>query len=113
MAYRLDKMSAIATNLDSFERDCAITVALKITDDSCKMDDYEKSVFMMLYDALDNKTDFFDNDIFELIEKARLQPSAHIYSEIKKRREVAMDYITRPKMKAFKALMRERLTAAN
>ncbi len=111
MAYKLDKMSAIATNLDSFERDCAITVALKITDESCKMDDYEKSVFMMLYDVLGIKeADFFDNDVFELIEKGRAQPSAQIFSEIKKRREDAMDFITRPKMKAFKALIRERLS---
>lgn len=111
MPYQLENISVIAKNLDGFERDCAITVALKITDDSCKMDDYEKSVFMMLYDALGvKKTDFFDNDVFEVIEKARLQPSAQIFSEIKKRREAAMDFITRSKMKAFKAIIRERLS---
>lgn len=111
MLYHLEQIPEIAMGLDGFERDCAITVALKITDDSCKMDDYEKSVFMMLYDALGvKKTDFFDNDVFELIEKARLQPSAQIFSEIKKCREAAMDFITRPKMKVFKALIRERLS---
>lgn len=112
MPYKLEKISEIAIGLDSFERDCAITLALKITDESCKMDDYEKSIFMMLYDALGiQETDFFDNDVFETIKKGRMEPSAQIYSEIKKRRESSMDFITRPKMKAFKAAIRKRLSA--
>ncbi len=111
MGYALETMPYVAECLDSFERDCAITVALKITDDSCKMDDYEKRVFMLLYDALNiQETDFFENDVFNIIQKGRTEPSAYIFSEIKKRRESAMDFITRPKMKAFKATIRKRLT---
>lgn len=112
MDYKLENISEIAMDLDSFERDCAITVALKITDESCKMDDYEKSVFMRLYDALStHETDFFDNDVFKIIQIGRIEPSAQIFSEIKKRRESAMDFITRPKMKVFKATIRKRLSA--
>lgn len=111
MEYALETMPYVAEGLDSFERDCVITVALKITDDSCKMDDYEKRVFMLLYDALSmQETDFFDNDVFDIIQKGRIEPSVHIFSEIKKLRESAMDFITRPKMKAFKATIRKRLS---
>ena len=109
--YDLEKIPAIAAGLDSFERDCAITVALKIVDDSCKMDAYEKSVFLSLYKALpEQKSVFFDHTVFAVIEKGDTQPSAQIFAEIKSLREAAMDAITRPKMKAFKAEIRRRLT---
>lgn len=105
-------MALVASEMNPFECDCAITVALKITDESCKMDAYEKHVFMLLYDALaTQETDFFERDIFEIIQQGRTQPSAHVYAKIKERREAAMDFITRPKMKAFKAAIRHRLSA--
>lgn len=108
--YNLSKMGSVAAALNSFERDCAITVALKISDDSCKMDDFERSIFISLYDALPTKeTDFFDNSVHDLIFLSRNNPSAQTYSRIKKLRENAMDMITRPKMKAFKSSVRERL----
>lgn len=108
--YDLGKLSSVANSLDSFERDCAITVALKITDDTCKMDDYEKSIFMALYDAMKVKqSDYFDDIVFELIEQGRKTPSAQIYSKIKTLRQNAMEMITQPKMKAFKAQLREQL----
>lgn len=111
MPYQLEKMPKVASELSSFERDCAITVAIKISDDSCKMDDYEKHIFMMLYDALNpQETDFFETDVFEMIYSARHTPTAMIFSDLKKRREAAMDFITRPKMKAFKAIIRQRLS---
>jgi hypothetical protein len=109
--YQLDNIAVVAKEMNHFECDCAITVALKISDDSCKMDEYEKHVFMLLYDALDPKeTDFFEKDVFDIIQKGRNYPSAHIYSQIKERREAAMDFITRPRMKAFKAEIRKRLS---
>ena len=103
-------MSSVAAALNSFERDCAITVALKISDDSCKMDDYERSVFLSLYDVLPKKsTGFFERSVHDVIYLVRNNPSAQTYSQIKKLRESAMDMITRPRMKAFKASVRERL----
>lgn len=108
--YNLDKIPGVAANFDAFERDCCITVALKITDDSCKMDEYEKSIFMMFYDNLPSKeSEFFSEDVFEIIALGRISPSAKVYAEIKKLRESAMDMISRPKMKAFKASIREKL----
>lgn len=108
--YDLKKLPSVASNLNEFEKYCAITVALKIADDSCKMDDYEKSLFMALFDALPTKyTDLFDSSVFDIIFLARNNPSAQTYSQIKKLREAAMDVITRPKMKAFKAAVRDRL----
>jgi len=108
--YDLTRLPAIAGSLESFDRDCAITVALKIADESCKMDDYEKSVFMALYEALPTKeSDFFEEDVFDVIRMAKNTPSAQVYSKVKKMRESAMDMISRPKMKAFKASIREKL----
>ncbi len=108
--YDLKKLPAIASSLKSFDRDCAITVALKIADESCKMDDYEKSVFMALYETLPTQeSDFFEKDVFDIIHLAKNTPSAQVYAEIKKLRESAMDMISRPKMKAFKASIREKL----
>jgi hypothetical protein len=112
LSYDLSLLSRVAANLDSFERDCAITVALKITDDSCKMDDYEKSVFMALYDALPEQTSlFFDPAVFTVIAQGRKEPSARVFAQIKALREEAMASISRPKMKAFKAVVRVRLSA--
>ncbi len=100
----------MANSLDTFERDCAITVALKITDDTCKMDEYEKSIFMALYDAIEAKqSDYFDKSVFELIAQGRKTPTAQIYSKIKTLRQAAMEMITRPNMKAFKAGVRDKI----
>lgn len=108
--YDLAKLYLVANSLTPFERDCAITVTLKITDDTCKMDDFEKTIFMMLYDAIENKeSDYFDKEVFELIAQGREAPTAQIYAKIKTLRQDAMEMITQPKMKAFKAGVRERL----
>lgn len=104
------KIADAARSLTAFERDCCITVALKISDDSCKMDAYEKSIFMAFYDNLPSKeSDFFQESVFQTITEARTAPTAKVYAEVKKLRESAMDMITRPKMKAFKAAMRQKI----
>lgn len=108
--YDLERMPQIAQSMDSFTKDCAITVALKIADDSCKMDEYEKRIFMLLYDMIEEKSSsFFDASVFDVIKAARERPDAKIYATIKPLRESAMDMITRPKMKAFKAEIRKQL----
>jgi len=110
--YQYDKIPSVAEALDNFERFCCMTVALKIADDSCKMDISEKDLFMALYDALPKRADdIFDSKIVNIIAEALNTPSAQIYAEIKGYREEAMDVITRPKMKAFKAAIRQRLRA--
>ena len=108
-------MADIAAGLDAFDRDCAITVALKIADDSCKMDEEQRALFMALYDALPAPTvsAMFDAEVFELIAAARSTPSAQLFAAIKPLRQNAMDIITRPKMKAFKSSIRKKLLVQN
>lgn len=92
--------------------ECMITLALKIVDDSCKMDDYERGVFMQVYDAMqDYHSDFFESDIFELIEETRQNPTAMLFAKIKPFRQAGMEYVGRPKMKSFKAYVRQELRA--
>ncbi len=112
MNFDLEKLSIVAGTLSAFERDCAITVALKITDDSCKMDDKQRALFMALYDTLpERSSDLFESTVFSLIEIGRDDPSASVFAEIKQLREMAMEKITRPKMKSFKAEVRKRYSA--
>ncbi len=100
----------IAAGLEPFHVDCAITVALKITDDSCKMDDSGRALFMELYDALpEYKSDYFDATVFEIITIGRNDPSAYVFGEIRILREAAMDMIGKPRMKEFKAMVRSQL----
>ena len=111
MSYNLDNIPLIAASLNAEQNECAITLALKIADDSCKMDDYERSVFMKLYDALpEYRSDFFDDTVFELIAEARTNPSARIFGTIKPLREAGMAHLGRPAMKAYKAAVREALS---
>lgn len=103
----------VAHDLDTFARDCAVTVALKITDDSCKMDEEQRAVFMALYDALhSHKSAIFDDDVYALIAETRSTPSASLYARIKKEREMAMAIITQEKMKSFKSSVRASLLIA-
>lgn len=107
-------IAKVAAGLDTFARDCAVTVALKIADDSCKMDDEQRSLFLSLYDALPVYTsDLFDQNIHLLIDEARKRPSAGCYAKVKKEREMAMAIITQERMKAFKASVRGMLIIAN
>lgn len=104
----------VADNLDTFAKDCAVTVALKISDDSCKMDTEQRAVFMALYDALPSyKSHIFDDTIHLLIHEARTAPIAAHFGRIKKEREMAMAIITQDKMKAFKASVRTSLLIAS
>lgn len=111
MSYDLNRIPEIASDLDDFGRECAITLALKIADDSCKMDDYERSIFMKVYDALPEQcSDFFEPAVFGIIREGRERPSAQIFAQIKPLREAGMAYVTRPKMKAYKAMIRAKLS---
>jgi len=109
----MSPIDKVAARLDTFGRDCAVTVALKISDDSCKMDDEQRAVFMALYDALEsNQSELFDESVYTLIKEARTAPSATLFAQIKKEREMAMAIITQEKMKAFKASVRAALLIA-
>jgi hypothetical protein len=109
----MDFIAKVASDLDSFACDCAVTVALKITDDSCKMDEEQRALFMALYDHLSPyKSILFDDGIHTLIRQTRANPTATLYAQIKKEREMAMAIITQEKMKIFKASVRGSLLIA-
>ena len=100
----------VAAELDTFGRDCAVTVALKISDDSCKMDDEKRAVFMELYEALPSyQSEIFDEDIHEVIGRMLANPDASLFARVKREREKAMAIITQERMKAFKSSVRGKL----
>lgn len=110
----MNPYTKVAADLDTFGRDCAVTVALKITDDSCKMDEEQRSLFMALYDALPPyESDFFTHEIHSLIQEARNTPDTTLFERIKKEREMAMAIITQERMKRFKASVRGALLIAS
>lgn len=111
MGYDLSRIPAVAASLSVPYHECLVTLALKITDDSCKMDDYERAVFMRLYDALPAYAGtLFDASAAELIAIGRSDPSAFVFGEIRKLRTHGMDTLGRDAMKAFKAEMRRLLS---
>ncbi|UFS61652.1 hypothetical protein LOH54_08245 [Sulfurimonas sp. HSL-3221] len=112
MNFDKNRLAEIAAALSPFEIDCAITVALKISDDTCKMGTGQRALFMALYDLVPDKSSaMFTEDVHALILQGRSALSDEIAAAIKPLRESAMDAITRPKMKAFKASIRARLSA--
>ena len=109
--YDFDLLEGVATELDELQKFSAVTVALKIADDSCKMDDYERSLFVSLYSFLTSyQSDSFDNDPHLLIVQAEEDPTPSVLEKIKEEREKAMKIITRQKMKAFKAFVRQQVS---
>lgn len=105
--------ASIAKNLSEFDCDCAVTVALKISDDSCKMDNDARKLFMFLYHALPSyKSSIFDYSIHSLISNAFYNPSDSLFETIKSKRELAMKIITQDRMKAFKSSVRPSLIIA-
>jgi hypothetical protein len=101
------------------DRDCTITVMLKILDGKCKMSETDKVVMAALYDALgDADRDLpgqrFGTAEHALIATARQQPAddalrLHIYEQ----RVLAETTLSRPVMKAYKAMLREQGLFAN
>lgn len=105
--------AAIAKNLSTFDCDCTVTVALKISDDSCKMDSDGRKLFMSLYHALPSYTSsLYDYSVHLLIINAFYNPSDSVLQTIKAERERAMAIISQEKMKEFKSSVRTSLIIA-
>lgn len=95
------------------DRDCTLTVMLKILDGKCKMSEADKVVMAALYDALCHAASDLPGQRFgaaehTLIATAREQPAddslrLHLYE----RRVLAETALSRPVMKAYKAMLRE------
>lgn len=88
--------------------DCATTVMLKILDGKCKMGSVDKVVMEALYDALKDRPGLRFGDAFHaLIAEARRESSEVLRSFIYEKRVLAETELSRPVMKAFKAMIRE------
>jgi hypothetical protein len=89
--------------------DCATAVMLKILDGKCKMHQEEKHVMSLLYDEVKALPGtLFDADLHRLIANARAKEDIALRDHIYERRVLAETAISRPVMKSFKALIRDR-----
>ena len=102
--------------LSADERDCTITVMLKILDGKCKMSAEDKVVMAALYEALypspacadDLPGQRFGAAEHALIATARQQPADDtLRLQLYERRVLAETALSRPVMKAYKAMLRE------
>ena len=88
--------------------DCITTVMLKILDGKCKMDETEKRVMGALYEAVKHRDgERFGGEYHRLIAGARTTGSEAMRELIYEQRVLAETMLSRPVMKAFKAMLRE------
>jgi hypothetical protein len=97
-----------ANKLEPIDIDCTSAVMLKILEGKCKMNADEKAVMAMLYNAVkDRPGKLLGRDIHQLITTARTQPDEAILEQVYEQRLYAEQMISRPVMKAFKAMLRQ------
>lgn len=95
-------------SLTESDIDCATAVMLKILDGKCKMSSVDKVVMTWLYDAVcDRQGMRFGPDYHALIAEARMTPDEAMKMRLYEWRVLAETAISRPVMKAFKAMIRE------
>lgn len=88
--------------------DCATAVMLKILDGKCKMGAVDKQVMERLYDAVkDCPGQRLGDEFHRLIAAARGEASEAMKNFIYEKRVLAETAISRPVMKAFKAMIRQ------
>ena len=88
--------------------DCATTVMLKILDGKCKMKAEEKIIMALLYEQVKHLPgELFDKDFHELIDVARNNLTESMKEVIYEKRLLAETMLSRPVMKAFKAMIRQ------
>ena len=89
--------------------DCATAVMLKILDGKCRMRPTEKSVMELLYDAVrDCPGALLGGAEHALIAEARANLDEAMRLRVYERRVLAETMLSRPLMKGFKAMLRER-----
>lgn len=101
--------SWVATHdLSPGDVDCVTTVMLKILDGKCKMAEVEKSVMAALYDAVKARPGLrFGHEFHALIAGAHQQMDDTLRNFIYEKRVLAETEVSRPVMKAFKAMIRQ------
>lgn len=88
--------------------DCATAVMLKILDGKCKMGALDKLVMAELYAAVKERPGvLLGADYHALIARAVAEPGEALKEFIYEKRVLAETAISRPVMKAFKAMLRE------
>lgn len=97
-----------AQNLfDPVHIDCTTAVMLKILDGKCKMGEGEKAVMAVLYDAVKNRPGkLLPPEIHILIATARAAEDDALVMAVYEQRLLAETMISRPVMKAYKAMLR-------
>jgi len=93
---------------DPVHIDCTTTVMLKILDGKCKMNEDDKAVITILYDAVKDRTGrLFGAEYHALIAQARQKMDETMTMFIYEKRLLAETMLSRPVMKAYKAWLRE------
>ncbi len=89
--------------------DCVIAVMLKILDGKCRMPPDEKQVMARLYDEVRAwPHERLDARLHPLIAEARASLDEQMKVRVYEQRVLAETVISRPVMKGFKAMLRER-----
>lgn len=92
---------------DPVHVDCTTTVMLKILDGKCKMDPQEKDTIAEIYDVIkDRPGKLLDDSHHRLIATARQQLDDDTIMQVYEQRLYAETMISRPVMKAYKAMLR-------
>ncbi|MCK9260212.1 MAG: hypothetical protein PHG21_09950 [Azoarcus sp.] len=93
---------------DPSDIDCTTTVMLKILDGKCKMGPGDKDTIPLLYDSTRHRAGrLLGEDMHALIARARGGEREALVAEIYEHRVLAETAISRPVMKAYKAMLRE------
>lgn len=94
--------------LTPIQVDCVTTVMLKILDGKCKMPAAEKQVMALLYEAVKAQPgELLSPDLHTLIAAAHGQVDDAMKNSIYEKRLLAETTLSRPVMKAFKAMIRQ------
>lgn len=89
--------------------DCATAVMLKILDGKCKMNAIEKEVMAHLYQAVKHRPGLkIGEEMDQFIAEAVTQLDDELRDQIYEKRVLAETMISRPVMKAFKAMIRQK-----
>ena len=92
---------------DPVDIDCTTAVMLKILDGKCKMDPQEKDTIAMMYDVVKHRAGkLLDASHHRLIDAARHKLDDATIMQVYEQRLYAETMISRPVMKAYKAMLR-------
>lgn len=99
---------AATAHLDPREIDCATALMLKIIDGKCRMNPAEKAIMALVYDVVkDRPGRHLGAADHALVALARDSRDPDLPARVCERRVLAETMISRPVMKAYKAMLRQ------